>query len=171
SAGNPFRRWPADSFVATLERLARHDPARRIIVTSGPSEVTAAATIANEVRRRLGDLAITVPQFPELDLHELHSLIGRSAVFIGGDSGPLHIAATTRTPIVALLGPTLPERSMPWRSPTLMAEAVDGGPLPCRPCRQRVCEPGDFRCLTGISPEMVAAAAERALDGWRPPTI
>ena len=42
-------------------------------------------------------------------------LVARAALYIGGDSGPLHIAGTTTTPIVALFGPTLPERSMPWR--------------------------------------------------------
>src|SRR5918996_1814535 len=36
SAGNPFRRWPAESFVALIERLARRDPQRRFLVTSGP---------------------------------------------------------------------------------------------------------------------------------------
>ena len=39
---------------------------------------------------------------------------------------------------------------------------VDG--LPCRPCDQRVCEPGDFRCLTRIEAPRVIAAAERALQ-------
>ncbi len=164
SAGNPFRRWPPESFILTIERLARKDPSRRIIVTSGPSEAAAAAAIVDEVRRRLQGLAIAVPPFPELNLQELHSLIQRSALFIGGDSGPMHIAATTRTPIVALLGPTLPERSMPWRGPLWFAEGIDVGPLPCRPCRQRVCEPGDFRCLTGITTDRVVSAAERALS-------
>jgi lipopolysaccharide heptosyltransferase II len=163
SAGNPFRRWPVDSFIQAIVRLVRHDPSRRIIVTSGPSEAAAATRIVGEVRRQLQDLANAVPVLPELDLPELHSLIRRSALFVGGDSGPMHIAATTTTPIVALLGPTLPERSMPWRGPSWFAESVDAGPLPCRPCRQRVCEPGDFRCLTGISTDSVVAAAERAL--------
>jgi hypothetical protein len=35
--------------------------------------------------------------------------------------------------------------------------------LPCRPCDQRVCAPGDFRCLTWVQPAQVIAAAERAL--------
>jgi lipopolysaccharide heptosyltransferase II len=163
SAGNPFRRWPADSFVDLIEQIARRDPSRRLIVTSGPSEAGAAARISEDVRRRLGDQSGALPVLPELDLDELRSLIDRAALYIGGDSGPLHIAATTHTPIVALLGPTLPERSMPWRSSALFAEAVDAGPLPCRPCRQRVCEPGDFRCLTRISAARVAEAAERGL--------
>ncbi len=99
----------------------------------------------------------------EFDLAELRALVDRAALYIGGDSGPLHIAATTRTPIVALFGPTLPERSMPWRDPSIGAIAVDAGPLPCRPCHQRHCVPGDFRCLTMISPTMVVAAAEKLL--------
>ena len=80
-----------------------------------------------------------------------------------GDSGPLHVAATTETPIVEILGPTMGSRSSPWRSPRFFAELIDAGPLPCRPCDERTCVPGDFRCLTQISPDRVAAAAERAL--------
>ena len=108
-------------------------------------------------------VAAAVPDVGEFDLAELRALVGRAAVYIGGDSGPMHIAGTTATPIVALLGPTLAERSMPWRDPKWFAEAVDAGPLECRPCRQRECVPGDFRCLTHITAEQVAAAAERAM--------
>jgi lipopolysaccharide heptosyltransferase II len=163
SAGNPFRRWPPESFVTTIEELVRREPSRRVLVTSGPSEADAARRIATAARSRLGSLGAGVPDLGEWDLAELRSLVARAAVYIGGDSGPLHIAATTTTPVVALLGPTLPERSMPWRSPVHYAEAVDAGTLPCRPCSQRVCAPGDFRCLTGIDPERVIAAAERAI--------
>jgi heptosyltransferase I len=88
----------------------------------------------------------------------------RASLYIGGDSGPLHVAATSRVPIVGLYGPTLPARSAPWRDPVLLAEAVEVHGLACRPCDQRVCAPGDFRCLTTISPEQVAAAAARLLE-------
>jgi len=164
SAGNPFRRWPAESFESAVEQLVRRDPERRVLVTSGPSEAGAARRIAAGARARLGALGAGVPDIGEFDLDELRSLVARAAVYIGGDSGPLHIAATTTTPIVALLGPTLAERSMPWRPAACFAEAVDAGPLPCRPCSQRVCAPGDFRCLTGIMPERVVAAVERAMQ-------
>ena len=162
SAGNPFRRWPPEAFATVAVELARRDPARRVMVTSGPSDEKAARTIVDQARERLGAAAAAVSH-GRIDLGELRALAARAAVYIGGDSGPLHIAATTQTPIVALLGPTLPERSMPWRDPRWFAEAIDAGPLPCRPCRQRTCEPGDFRCLTGIAPARVVAAAERAL--------
>ena len=161
SAGNPFRRWPADAFVDLAARLAADDR-RRIVLTSGPSEADAAARIAAAARQRLGGAGHRVAD-PALDVAELRALAGRAAVYIGGDSGPLHVAGATATPIVALFGPTLAERSMPWRDPRWFAEAVDAGPLPCRPCQQRVCVTHDFRCLTGITADQVVDAAERAL--------
>src|SRR5258705_5623106 len=164
SAGNPFRRWPRESFEALVVALARRDPSRRIILTSGPSDASAAKAVAERARSVLGPLAAAVPDIGEFSLAELRALVARAAVYIGGDSGPLHIAGTTTTPIVALLGPTLPERSMPWRDPRWFAEAVDAGPLECRPCRQRACAPGDFRCLTRVTAERVAEAAERAFQ-------
>lgn len=164
SAGNPFRRWPAASFAAVAAALAREDRRRRVVVTSGPSEAAAAEAVAHEARSLAGDAAAGIVRTGEFDLAELRALVGRAALFIGGDSGPLHVAATTQTPVVALFGPTLPERSMPWRDPVIGAIAVDAGPLPCRPCHQRHCVPGDFRCLTAISPTMVLSAACTLLD-------
>jgi predicted lipopolysaccharide heptosyltransferase III len=164
SAGNPFRRWPEDSFARIVSGLADADPSRRIILTAGPSDATAVQRVVETVRAHLRTPE-SVPMVEDWDLAELRALIDRAAVYIGGDSGPLHVAATTETPIVELLGPTLPERSRPWRHPRLRAELVDVGALPCRPCDQRRCAPGDFRCLTGITPERVIAAAEKIMKG------
>jgi predicted lipopolysaccharide heptosyltransferase III len=164
SAGNPFRRWPAESFARAAATLASTDPVRRIIITSGPSESAAAEAVASRARQLADTSASRIVRTGEFDLAELKALVDRAALYIGGDSGPLHVAATTRTPIVALFGPTLPDRSMPWRDPAIGAIAVDGGDLPCRPCHQRHCVPGDFRCLTAISPTMVVAAAEQLLQ-------
>lgn len=163
SAGNPFRRWPATSFSEVASALAIESPRRRVVITSGPSERDAAEAVAAEARSRAGDAAARIVRTGEFDLSELRALVERAALYIGGDSGPLHIASTTATPIVALFGPTLPERSMPWRPPAAPAIAIDAGPLPCRPCHQRQCVPGDFRCLTTISPTMVVAAARSLL--------
>jgi lipopolysaccharide heptosyltransferase II len=164
SANNPFRRWPAEAFSSLVAELARRDPARRIVVFSGPSDAQAAAGITARARAALGEAGAAVPDIGGLDVSEIRALAGRAAVYIGGDSGPMHIAATTRVPIVAIVGPTLAERSRPWRDPRLFSEVIDGGPLPCRPCHQRQCVPGDFRCLTAISADRVLAAAERGMQ-------
>ena len=164
SAGNPFRRWPPAHFAALIAQLVAADPQRRIVLTAGPSDREAASRILADAGQHLPpERREALVRCGEFDLGELRALVARAALYIGGDSGPLHIAATTRTPIVALFGPTLAERSAPWRDPALITEIVDAGPLPCRPCEQRHCAPGDFRCLTGVAPEQVAAAAERAL--------
>ena len=162
SAGNPFRRWPEQAFCDVIVSLAQADPNRRIILTAGPSDLDVVRRLVETARSRLRTPE-SVPTVEDWDLQELRALVTRAAVYIGGDSGPLHVASTTATPIVELLGPTLPERSRPWRTPRARAEIVDVGSLPCRPCNQRHCVPGDFRCLTGITPDRVIAAAERML--------
>jgi len=164
SAGNPFRRWPIEHFVSLIVKLATDDPARRIVVTSGPSDEDAAARVIAGARSALDhDTAARVVSCGEFSLAELRALLDRAALYIGGDSGPLHIAATTKVPIVGLYGPTLPARSAPWRSDVYRTASVDAGELPCRPCHQRVCVPGDFRCLTRIQPEQVLEACLRVL--------
>ena len=162
SAGNPFRRWPEEAFCEVITALADADPNRRIILTAGPSDADVVRRVIQEVHGRVRRPE-SVPSMEEWDLAELRALIARAAVYIGGDSGPVHVASTTRTPIVELLGPTLPERSHPWRDPHLRTALVDVGTLPCRPCNQRRCVPGDFRCLTGITPARVIAAAEQMM--------
>jgi ADP-heptose:LPS heptosyltransferase len=124
----------------------------------------AADRIARAARGTLGPTrAGQVLEFGDVDLPELRALVARSALYVGGDSGPLHVASTTTTPIVGIYGPTLSVRSKPWRDPQLATESVESAGLPCRPCDQRTCAPGDFRCLTRIDAAAVVAAAERAL--------
>ena len=163
SASNPFRRWPREAFAQVAAALARQDRRRRIMITAGPSEAEAATAVADAAAREAGDAAGAIVRCGEPSLEELHVIMSRAQLFIGGDSGPLHVAATTAVPIVALFGPTLPERSMPWRARPATAAAVQPGPLACRPCHQRVCVHGDFRCLTALTPEDVLAAADRVL--------
>jgi len=120
SAGNPFRRWPATSFAELAAALAAADPRRRVLITSGPSEQDAAGRVIAEAHARLGARAPQVLSCGEFSLAELRALLDRAALYIGGDSGPLHVAATTGVPIVGLYGPTLPARSAPWREASLI---------------------------------------------------
>ena len=163
SAGNPFRRWPAERFAELAAALATMPEPLHVVITAGPSEADAASRVATLARQRAHDDGERIVRCGEFDLAELAALVTRARLYIGGDSGPLHIAATTRTAVVALFGPTLPERSLPWRDPTIPSIGVDAGPLPCRPCHQRTCGPGDFRCLTGITVPQVLDACIAAL--------
>jgi ADP-heptose:LPS heptosyltransferase len=162
SAGNPFRRWPEQSFAAVAAALVRRDPRRRVVLVSGPSDRDAARAVLDAARAETGAPNGTITA-DDYDLAELRALVARAAVYIGGDSGPLHVAATTTTPIVEVLGPTLTERSRPWRDARWFSEVIDTGGLACRPCDQRRCATGDFRCLTAITADRVIEAAERAM--------
>lgn len=163
SAGNPFRRWPEESFISLVHGIASGSPRRRVVLSSGPSDRDAAARIGAAVRSRLGDAAGRVVDIGEFDLAELRALVARSRLFVGGDTGPLHIAATTATPIVGIYGPTLAERSAPWRDPSIPTASLFVADLACRPCDQRACVPGDFRCLTTLKPQDVLQAAEQLM--------
>jgi ADP-heptose:LPS heptosyltransferase len=166
SAGNPFRRWPVSSFADVAARIVANHNDRRVIVTSGPSEQSAAAHVIAQARERLvdADARARIVACGEFSLAELRALVDRASLYIGGDSGPMHVASTSSVPIVALYGPTTPDRSAPWRAQSTLSVAVEIHGLSCRPCDQRRCEPGDFRCLTRIEPSQVADASERLLS-------
>ena len=169
SAGNPFRRWPAASFGEVAASLASRHPELRIIVTSGPSEPESAARVIEDARARLPpDDRHRVLAGGDFSLSDLRALVDRAILYIGGDSGPMHVAATSQVPIVTLYGPTLPARSAPWRSASWPSAPVEVQGLECRPCDQRVCIPGDFRCLAWIEPRQVIEAAERLIH-WTTP--
>lgn len=146
-AGNAFRDWGTFNLSGLADRLARL-PGVRLALAGAAQDVPRAEEIRRLSRRPIRSLA------GELNLIELRELIARASLFVGPDSGPMHIAATTSTPIVALFGPTLPANFSPWQARATLVEK----PLDCRPCKQKKCFPGDFRCLRKITVDDVFAA-------------
>lgn len=94
----------------------------------------------------------------EVNLAETASILKRSAVYIGLDSGPMHMAAMAGVPVVALFGPTHPERVGPYGVERFIAQAPG---LSCLGCRKRQC--GHMACMKGISVDMVYEATLRLL--------
>jgi len=144
-AGNRFRYWGTDHLVR-LVRLLGEIPGARVALIGGPEDKAAAAAILEKAPGTLSYVGA-------LGLAGTAGLIREAAVFIGPDSGPMHIAAAVGTPIVAWFGPTLPANFAPWK-PAGGARIIEK-PLDCRPCRQKTCIHGDYRCLQLITPEEV----------------
>jgi len=165
SAGNPFRRWPVESFGSVAAALVTRHRNLCVVITSGPSERDAAGRVIAHAREHVqtSDRSRVV-DCGEFSLPELRALVEGATLYIGGDSGPMHIAATSRVPMISLYGPTLPARSAPWRPAEWPAAAIEVHGLECRPCEQRVCAPGDFRCLLRIEPQQVIEMAERLIN-------
>jgi len=146
-AGNAFRDWGHQKLGGLAGRLAGLLGVRVILIGSALD-----APRAEEIRKISPKSVLSLAG--ELNLAELREVIGRAALFIGPDSGPMHIAATTSTPIVALFGPTLPANFSPWQARATLLEK----PLDCRPCKQRKCRTEDFRCLELITVDEVLKA-------------
>jgi ADP-heptose:LPS heptosyltransferase len=144
SAGKTFRDWGAERLTQLIALLSQV-PRVKIVLIGSEEDLQ-----NEEVIKRNSD-APFLSLVNRLKLRELRELVSRSALYIGPDSGPMHIAATTTTPIVAYFGPTLPAHFGPWKArSTLLEKDFD-----CRPCRQRQCIHDDFPCLRTISPEEV----------------
>ena len=88
-------------------------------------------------------------------------LIRRAALFITGDTGPMHIAAAVGTPIIALLGPTMPLKTGPYSTDAIVLRKQ----LPCSPCLARKCPLGldPPPCMNEITPDEVFDVALRRL--------
>jgi len=146
-AGNKFREWGVSRWVKFLSILLKnHDIKIVLIGTSG--EGGTASQILDEQPSSVFSLV------GKLTLKELKELIAKSCLYVGPDSGPMHIAASTSTPIVSLFGPNLSAYNAPWQARSFIIEKE----LNCRPCDQRTCVSGDFRCMQMITPEEVYAA-------------
>ncbi|MCL6615401.1 MAG: glycosyltransferase family 9 protein, partial [Firmicutes bacterium] len=98
----PHKRWPAIRYAALADALAALG--LKVVVIGGVEDVELASSVAQ--RARSGPVVAA----GKLRLRETAALIARSALFIGNDSAPLHLAAAVKTPSIGLFGPTSPRK-------------------------------------------------------------
>jgi len=152
SAGNIFRDWGQEVQFDLINLFTQKIPVVFILVGSAIDQARA-EEIVDMASGPVVDLT------GRLNFRELKELIRRSSLFIGPDSGPMHIAASTSTPIVAYFGPTLPAHFAPWKAEAkILRRDYD-----CIPCKQVKCQ-YRFRCLSSITPEDVYNAARSYLE-------
>ena len=147
-----FKRWAPERYARVADGLIERRGAD-VVVTCGPEDRDVAAVVTQSMRRAALDLP------PTRDLQELAALLARADLFIGSDTGPLHVASALGVPAVALFGPKDPDQTGPYCSRSVVVT----GSVPCRPCSRRRCP--DPRCMSGIHAGRVLAAALRVLDG------
>jgi len=116
------KRWPAESFAALAGRLAG-ELGLTPLVAAGPGEEAIANTI-----RQAADCDVVVA--PPLTLKELALVLGRARCYVGGDTGPMHVASIMATPVVAIFGPTnrVQNRPMPYSPWRIVEPAAVEGP-------------------------------------------
>ncbi len=146
-SAEPRREWPEDRFVRLAEILTDKLGAT-IIIPGIESERPRAEALA---QRMSCDATVFAGR---TNIRQAAALLQRADLVIGGDSGLTHIAFAVRAPVVGILGPS-PLRNGP-KGERARTVYIDG--IPCRPCRpHQPC--ADRRCMTQITPQMVADAA------------
>lgn len=155
------RRWPAARFAAVADRLSRERQAR-IVLIGGPDDAEASAAMLAESREPVLNLA------GQTTLGRLAALLSACDLFIGGDSGVMHLAVAAGTAVVALFGPTNHRAWGPY-APAGRATVlrVDRPGCPCLYVGHQVgnregC--AGRECLNAITPEMVYQAAINSLS-------
>ena len=127
--GWPTKLWHTSEFAAIADRLWEAYGIRSAI-TYGPGELSLAQAVVAQSRTGAAfPLASTLKQFL--------ALARQAKIFLGSDTGPMHLAAAAHTPIVALFGPTSARRNGPFAAGDLVVERFD---LDCRTdCYRRYC--------------------------------
>jgi 3-deoxy-D-manno-octulosonic-acid transferase/heptosyltransferase-1 len=162
---NPQARWSTklwgeERFARLGEVLAQRHGAR-ILLIGASSDLPLARRLAS----RMNPTPFVAAGRTDLTL--LIALLRRIDLLVTVDSGPMHMAAALRTPLVALFGPTDPRLVGPYGGDLPAGQA--GGvvlrvSLPCSPCSKRWCWIEDDRlCMRSISVDAVAEAASALL--------
>ena len=173
-----YKQWPLEHYATVVRALLAEG---RQVVLTGSGSARDQECIAP--LRRLGASPQLVDTSGALDFKQLATLFGRAALYIGPDTSVSHLAAAAGVRVIAVLGPTNPQRWAPWPAgghPVHFVQRADmqrvgnvtvlQGPQPCVPCGRAGCE--DHRasgseCLPAIRPERVLQEAAQALGGFR----
>lgn len=143
--------WPPERFRSLIEKLMRR-PNTYILCFADPQGAELVDGICKELPSNVINLAAATT------LRELIAFIEQCSVFLTNDSGPMHIAAALKRPLVALFGSTNEIATGPYGGGEVIHKHV-----PCSPCYRRTC-PIDFPCMKLIGVDEVYNALVQQLN-------
>jgi len=152
------KEWPLEH-VAEFARHAVENEGVRVLVVGDEAAMGAAERLRGMIevpwRGEIAGGPAVVDLVGRTSIPEIVSVLRGSALFVGNDSGLMHLAAALGTPTLGLFGSTSPVWTGP-RGPRTGIAAATG--FPCQPCYRRTCNQPTF-CLKALSPGVVIAAA------------
>jgi heptosyltransferase-2 len=148
--------WPAERYAEVADRLIERFRAS-IVLLGTPAEREIGERIAGAMRQRPVNL------IGQTGTAELGALLGACGLFVGNDSGAMHVAAAAGLPVVAVFGPTDPDGTAPLTPERVIVRQR----VSCSPCFLRYC-PVDHRCMERIVVNEVYEAAAKMLGENRP---
>jgi ADP-heptose:LPS heptosyltransferase len=152
SPNTRFKRWFPEEYARLADGLVAEMGAT-VLFTWGPGELQIVERIASLMK------------FPsticcQSSLKQLAEVFRHCHLYIGNDTGPMHIAALMGTPVVAIYGPTHPVENAPYDGTPSIQVRKD---IPCSPCRDQNCQ--RLECLKSIAHEDVLKAVRELL--WK----
>jgi len=145
-----FKAWPPERFAELADRLISQYSCQ-VLIGGSHQDIELAEQIRQIAKSKPIVMAgrTTIKQFA--------SIAKKSALFVGSDSGAMHIASAVGTPVVALFGPSNPREWGPRGGPVeILYKELD-----CRSCFHPTCIRGEENCMRLITVEEVCAAARR----------
>jgi heptosyltransferase-1 len=146
-AGWGSKRWPVRRYGEVARKLAAQD--LRSILNYGPGE--------EELVRGAVAASDRTAQAMRCSITELIALTRRARLFVGGDTGPLHLAAALHVPVVAIYGPTDPARNGPYGTRSIVLRSPESI---TSHARREAADEG----MLGIDSDAVIKAASALLD-------
>ncbi len=159
-AGAAKRQWPIEQ-LAEVAAWLMHDQNAQVIIIGGPDE----RHLGRELRRQAGNGIIDL--VGHCSLRQTAALLRHCNLYVGNDSGPMHMAVAAGLPIVeischpeaaSLQHPNSPSRFGPWQVPCTILRP----PAPLAPCTDG-CEADRPHCIRQITPDQVKQAAQAFL--------
>ena len=148
------KRWPVEYYTELTRRLVREVPKVRVAILGSKADDALGQKIAAAAPEQCVNLC------GRTTLPEMIEWVRRGELMVTNDTGPMHVAAALGKPMVAVFGPTEPQRTGPYAR---LGDCLRID-LPCSPCLSSHCtfsQPQE--CLRGISPEQVLAQVRRRL--------
>ena len=113
-AGWGAKRWPAERYGQVAKELAKDGLCSLVNYGPGEEELAVAVEAAGEGAARKISCSVS----------KLIALTRRARLLIGGDTGPMHLAAALKIPVVAIFGPTNPARNGPFGTPSIVLRSA-----------------------------------------------
>ncbi len=152
-AGWEYRRWPLSRYAVVAQEMIKRYSAWVAFIGTGEESWK-----MQEYRKAFPQID-AIPCFESSDTGALAALLARAGLFIGNDSGPLHLASALGIPTVGLFGPASPSLTGPrTRKDTCLFHQVE-----CSPCNQLKCIRPEDPCINLITMEEVLGAVQSIL--------
>lgn len=145
--------WPPERFAEVCDRLNEELRFQPVIV-GAPNEIPLMQEIVRQAKTK-----VIGCENPGTTLGSLKPLVRDAALVVCNDTGPRHYGNAFDVPTVTIFGPTF----QAWTDTDYAGEIKLQVPVECGPCMLRTC-PLDHRCMTGVTTDMVMAAARGLLE-------